>query len=331
MSGMPVAFVCPSCKGELRQSVSAYACDRCARQFPIVTGIVDFRLVADPWISIEDDRAKGLRLEDATRDADFASTVRAYWTMTPTTPAPVAARFVDHVLAATPRTREWLDAVTRDAPVPAGVWLDLGCGTADMAEAAPEGQAVVGIDVAFRWLIAARARLHAAGRPAWLVCCNAEHLPFPARAFSRVLSLGVLEHSADPRPVFREAARVLLSGGQLAMRAVNRYSLLPEPHVGVWGVGLVPRRWADAYVHWRSGQRYQHHRPPSVRELRAAARQAGLTAIRVCAARLLPQERARLGVLGRLAPAYDLLSRLPVAGRAITWVAPLVDTSGRAA
>lgn len=331
MSRVPVPFVCPACHGPLDETAAAYTCGPCARRFPVVAGVADFRLVPDPWISLEDDRAKGLRLQEAARGADFETTVRTYWQMTPTTPAPVAARFVEHVLTATPRTREWLDGMVREAAAPAGPWLDLGCGTADMAEAAPEGQTVIGIDVAFRWLIAARTRLEAAGRPAWLVCCNAEHLPFPSHSFARVLSLGLLEHSADPRPVFREAARVLAPGGPLAMRSVNRYSLLPEPHVNVRGVGFVPRRWADRYVQWRSGQRYEHHRPPSVREVRDAARRAGLTGVRVRAARLLAHDRARLGALGGLAPAYDTLSHVPLAGAALTWVAPLVETTGRAA
>lgn len=331
MSRVPVAFVCPRCKGALAEEPATYACAACERRYPVVAGIADFRLEPDPWISLADDRAKGVRLQEATVGADFPATVRTYWQMTPTTPAPVAKRFIEHVLAAVPRSRDWLSSVVSPVPSPAGPWLDLGCGTADLAAAAPPEQAVVGIDVAFRWLIAARKRLEASDRPAALVCCNAEYLPFPDRSFSRVVSLGLLEHCADPGPVFREAARVLRPGGHLAMRSVNRYSLLPEPHVGVWGVGLVPRAWADAYVRWRSGQSYQHHRPTSAREIVRAARRAGLRDVRVTAARLLAHDRARLGRLAPLVPVYDRLSTLPLVGRAIGVVAPLIETTARAA
>ena len=330
MSIVPVAFVCPACQGPVTEASAAFACAACGRRYPVVAGIADFRLAPDPWISLEDDRAKGCRLQEVTAGADFETTVRAYWQMTPSTEASVAARFIDHVLGATPRTREWLERVVPEAMAPVGPWLDLGCGTADMAEAAPPGQTVIGIDVAFRWLIAARTRLRAAGRPAWLVCCNAEHLPFPARAFARVLSLGLLEHSVDPHPVFAEAARVLVPGGRVAMRSVNRFSLLSEPHVGVWGVGFVPRPWADGYVRWRSGQRYLHHRPVSAGELRSAARRAGLADVAVRPARLLSHDRARLGSLGYLAAPYETLSGLPLVGNALTWVTPLVETIGRA-
>lgn len=31
---------------------------------------------------------------------------------------------------------------------------------------------------------------------------------------------------------------------------MNRFSLLPEPHVGLWGVGFLSRQTADTYVRW---------------------------------------------------------------------------------
>ena len=40
----------------------------------------------------------------------------------------------------------------------------------------------------------------------------------------------------------------------------NRYSLTAEPHVFVFGVGLVPRRWQKSYVKYRSGQPYEYIR-----------------------------------------------------------------------
>jgi SAM-dependent methyltransferase len=326
----PVPFVCPACHGPLTGPAGEFACAPCVRRYPVVAGIPDFRLAPDPWISIDDDRAKGCRLESTTAGAGFEHTVRAYWAMTPGTPPDVAARFIDHVLSAAPRSREWLARVVADAPAPDGPWLDLGCGTADLAEAAPPGQTVVGIDVAFRWLVAARRRLHAAGRPAWLVCCNAEHLPFPPRVFGRVLSLGLLEHTSGPQPIFAEAARVLRPGGRVTTRSVNRFSLLREPHVGVWGVGFVPRTWADGYVRWRSGQRYLHHRPPSARELRRAVRGLPLADVVVRPARLLSPDRARLGPFAPLAGPYESLSRVSAGVAALRWVAPLLETTGRA-
>ena len=328
------SFVCPACHAALDHHTAAnerYRCVACDRVYPVVIGIPDFRLRADPWIGLEADREKGMALEAETLDADFETTVRAYWARTPGTPREQAERFTQFVVSAEPRAAEWL-ARASAGDVSRGWWLDVGCGTADLVLAgARRGQRAIGIDIAFRWLVVARRRLQRAGVSAPLVCCNGEHLPFPDRSFRRVVSLGTLEHSLDADAIVAEAARVLEPNGRLHVRTVNRFSLLPEPHVGVWGVGFVPRRWADAYVRWRSGQRYEHHRPLSPREIRSAARASGLRDVRVSAASLLSADRARLGALAAVAPAYELARRAPALGRLVSWGAPLLDLEARRA
>jgi SAM-dependent methyltransferase/uncharacterized protein YbaR (Trm112 family) len=329
------AFVCPSCHGalahDLREDGERYECARCARIFPVIIGIPDFRLRPDPWIGFEEDRAKGVALEHQTRDADFETTVRAYWSMTPDTPRALAERFTQFVVTAEARATEWLDRVDT-SHLPAAPWLDVGCGTADLVLAAlRRGQPAIGIDIAFRWLVAARRRLQRAGFDAPLVCCNAEHLPFAAGSFAHVASLGTIEHCLDAAALVAEAHRVLASDGSVSLRTVNRYSPLPEPHVGVWGVGYVPRRWADAYVRWRSGQRYEHHHPLSARELRHGLRAVGFHRVRVTPAAMLPSDRKRAGRMAAIAPLYDGLRRTPVIDRLMCWVAPLLEASGVAA
>jgi LSD1 subclass zinc finger protein len=321
-------FVCPACRAPLEHHTGAnehYRCSACARSYPVVIGIPDFRLRPDPWIGLEADREKGIALEAETLDADFETTVRAYWARTPGTPREQADRFTQFVVSAEPRAAEWLAGVA-PSESSRGWWLDVGCGTADMVLAGVRvGQRMIGIDIAFRWLVVARRRLQRAGVAAPLVCCNAEHLPFPDARFRRVVSLGTLEHCLDADAMVSEAARVLEPGGRLHLRTVNRYSLLREPHVGVWGVGFVPRRWADAYVHWRSGQRYEHHRPLSSRELRRFARASGLRDVRLGAAALLAADRARLGRLAAVAPLYEAARLAPAIGRAVSWGAPLLQ------
>jgi SAM-dependent methyltransferase len=321
------SFVCPACRSALQHLLGRdehYRCTSCDRVFPVVIGIPDFRLRPDPWIGLEADRDKGMALEAETLDADFESTVRAYWRRTPGTPREQAERFTQFVVSAEPRAAEWLAALPAGAPK--GWWLDVGCGTADLVLAGSRrGQRMVGIDIAFRWLVVARRRLQRAGVSAPLVCCNGEYLPFPDRSFWRVVSVGTLEHSLDGDSLVAELARVLEPNGRLHVRTVNRFSLLREPHVGVWGVGFVPRRWADAYVRWRSGQRYQHHRPLSAREIGLAARACGLRDVRVHAGALLSADRARLGALAAVAPAYEVARRTPAIARVVRWVAPLLD------
>ena len=331
-SGISLGYVCPRCRSTLAESAASYACCRCGSTFPVVMGIPDLRVAADPWIGLEEDRDKARRLVAATRGASLESMVRAYWAMTSGTTAAQAERFIAHVLSATGRSAEWLDRIGRAPADHAGAWLDVGTGTGDLATAvATRGLAVTGIDVAMRWLVVAKRRAELAGVNVRLVCCNAEHLPFPDARFARVVSLGTLEHCTDAAQALAEARRVLPRGGDVRLRTVNRYSVLPEPHVGVWGVGYLPRRLADRYVRWRTGRQYEHHRPLSPREVARALTRAGFRDARVEAAPLLTAERARLGRAAWMGRLYDAARQVPPVRPMLRWTAPLLEASGVAA
>ena len=162
-----------------------------------------------------------------------------------------------------------------------------------------------------------------------LVCANAEALPFPDGVFSRVYSLGMVEHCSDVDAVAKEARRGLGPRGRLRFRTVNRYSLLREPHVGVWGVGYLPRRWQSRYVRWRSGRGYEQHHPWSVSELSCALRRAGFSDVSVAAASTLPSELVGAGTGMRLlAPLYQIARRLPILRRGVTQIAPILEIVG---
>ena len=66
-----------------------------------------------------------------------------------------------------------------------------------------------------------------------------------------MVCVATLEFTRDPSRVLAECARVLRPGGTLVLNTVNRFSVLPEPHVGLWGVGFLPRAWQAPYVRWR--------------------------------------------------------------------------------
>jgi SAM-dependent methyltransferase len=218
-----VAFVCPVCRVEVSNDGDLYSCRQCGRHYPVILGIPDFRIAPDPWLSIAEDRAKGLALEASTRDKTFAATVETYWQMTPTTSADRAGRFTARVVAAEDRSREWLDSegliLSRDS----SPWIDLGCGTADLAIVAARQRPVVAVDIAFRWLVAARRRIQERGATdVVLVCADARALPLRDAAATRVLSLGLIEHVSDHAAVLNEAHRVLSHGGDVRLRATNR-------------------------------------------------------------------------------------------------------------
>jgi hypothetical protein len=52
------------------------------------------------------------------------------------------------------------------------------------------------------------------------------------------------------------------------VNTVNRFSLAREPHVYLWGVGFLPRRWQAPYVRWRRDASFENIGLLSYRELR---------------------------------------------------------------
>ncbi len=140
---------------------------------------------------------------------------------------------------------QWLDQAIR----PGQLSLDLGCGPGQLiAAAAKRHRTMMGIDVRLLWLLAAkRLIVHYGGRPI-LAAALAEHMPLPKGSVKSVVSLDVIEHVANVPAYLKEIDRVTARGGTVAFSTPNRYSLAAEPHVGVWGVGWVPRRWQKQYV-----------------------------------------------------------------------------------
>jgi 2-polyprenyl-3-methyl-5-hydroxy-6-metoxy-1,4-benzoquinol methylase len=215
-----------------------------------VAGIADFRLAPDPYISIEDDRIKGLRLLDAARTRSFAELVDYYYSITPEVPGNMARQWTAHTLA--------LPAIAEHVLKQAGLTyaaagtptiLDVGCGTAGLLQAAAFSfSRLVGVDVAFRWLIIARQRLRESGIEADLVCANAEALPFGAGIFDAITATDVIEHVRDAAATIGESARVARPGAKIVVTTNNRYAPLPDPQVGLWALGFCPRRWQPAYV-----------------------------------------------------------------------------------
>ncbi len=329
---MDIEFVCPRCRAEVERRDESYTCIRCAAVYPIVLDIPDFRVEPDPWIGLQDDRDKAMRVIGVSEGLDLAASVAAYWDLTPSTPREHARRFIEYVLGGERRAAEWLDTLP-PAQVANAPWLEIGCASGDLlAVCAERGVRVVGVDVAMRWLVLARKRASLASGTQTLVCANGEHLPFRDGTFARVVSVGTLEHCSNARAVLSESARVLRTGGDTALRTTNRYSLLPEPHVNLWGVGFVPRHLADAYVRWRGGQGYAHHHPLSASELGAAMRVAGFADVHVGAARMLSSDRERLGGAGALAaPVYEGMRATPLVSHALRTVAPLLEARGRIA
>jgi SAM-dependent methyltransferase len=203
--------------------------------------------------------------------------------------------------------------------------LEVGCGTGGfLAASARAGLRPVGVDIAFRWLVVARRRLEEAGVEVPLVCACAEHLPFADETFGLVVSESTLEHVRAPLDSLREARRVLVPSGRLSLSTTNRFTLAPEPHVGVWGVGFLPRRWMSAYVGLVRGRPYQFIRSVSAAELRGLLRQSGFRAGSIEAARA-PSHGLYAHPTRVLVQGYQLLRAVPVARKVLAQIAPNLE------
>lgn len=306
-----MTFVCPLCKGPLAQATDAYRCAPCGRTYPVVLGIPDFRVFPDPWIEIEDDWAKARRLMERFDDLSFEELVRYYWLITPNTPAHLAERYTRHVLGGVERGIASLAEVERlTGPLLGGRFLEFGCGTGGFLIAARgRFETVVGIDIAFRWLVLARKRLEEAGiNDVTLVCCCGEYLPFPNASVDLAVASDVIEHTSDQVGLVKQALRALAPGGRFFLATPNRLSLAPEPHVRVWGVGWLPRPLMAPYVKLARGLDYRNIRTISYFELRAILERAGardyvITLPQIPAAELRrygPRERVLIGLYHRV-------------------------------
>lgn len=134
------------------------------------------------------------------------------------------------------RAVDWVDlqySVTREtlaslAPLARGELLDVGCGDLQWEPLfTPFVTRYVGVEheASFAATHAGSAR---ARRPD--VLYDGGRLPFDDASFDTVLSIQVLEHTAEPAALVREMARVLRPKGLLLLLAPFSFRLHEEPH-----------------------------------------------------------------------------------------------------
>jgi ubiquinone/menaquinone biosynthesis C-methylase UbiE/uncharacterized protein YbaR (Trm112 family) len=322
----PAGFICPACKGALDATEASYGCPACAREYPVVCGIPDFRLEPDPYISLEADRAKGAVLREIAATASFEQLLRRYYDMTPEDPPDLADGWIRHSLAEVEIAGQLFrdgDLSTHGVSPARESLLDVGCSTGALLAAVNHAfEPRVGVDVAFRWLVVGQARLKALGIQATLVCANAEHLPFAAESFSLVTCVDTLEHLRDPGAALVEARRVLSGGGRLVCEGNNRWAPASEPNVRIWGVGWLPRHRQAAYVAARRPDLHPYRiRLRSARELSALASRAGYEDVQVSPAPLVAPH-LRGWMWRRLLRLYNAARLVPLIRQILTLMGP---------
>ena len=271
-------LLCPACRGALERApgrpddsaqapADGWTCRDCGRHFPVRHGIPDFRLAPDPYITIGRELYKVERLLEVP-GRGFAELLAAYYALSPENPPALHAGYIAAMELAVDRGAALLRALDAlQPPRTHGTLLDLGCGTGGMTVAATgRWERVVGVDVALRWLVMGRRRLEERDVRVPLVCANAEALPFRADAFDAVAADAVLEHVRESARMRDEILRVLAPGGSFLLTTNNRFSILPEPHVGLPFFGWLPRPLMEP-VAWRVRKTPYKTRLHSRREL----------------------------------------------------------------
>lgn len=297
--------------------------------FRELLGIPDMRVTATAWIDFDRDWQLAERLAGNYSKSTFEDLVKQVWSERANVPKEILERRLHGAYSESSKheqelaPRGWISRLGLEGPL-----LEMGCGTGGFLVPASKHVDVVGIDVSLAWLITARKRLEEAGRNARLICACGERLPFADGSFASVAAFDVLEHVDAPALVMDELGRVTKERATFIATTPNRFSLTAEPHVGLWGVGLLPRPWMARYVWWRRGIDYGHTHPLSLWDLRRETRRH-FTA-KVKCPDLWDEDVARFGMMKRyMARLYNFLVRRPWMSWMLLPVAPFFRVVGR--
>jgi ubiquinone/menaquinone biosynthesis C-methylase UbiE len=290
-------------------------------------GIPDLRPpgVGDPYLTLDEDLRAAERLANHAARVDFASLMSAYYETNARVPPSQARRFSAGAIAARGRAAavlaQW--AAMHDAPPTGALLVDAGCGTGPLSLAAHDaGFQVVALDVGLRWLVLAAARAREAGVRLTMACAAASAMPL-ADASADVVSMeSLLENVVPPEPVVRDIARVVRPGGLVWCTTANRWSVGPDPHLGVPWSGWWPSSLSARYARWR-GQVPPVRGLFSASGLRVILEQHGFHGVTMEPAVIDPSQRASAPVPIRVAvDAYGIVARSRPGRKLLTLVGP---------
>ena len=311
---------CPQCHGDLTATADNLFCAACDRHYPVVAELPDFRLGQPAWIDFGRDRDRALLIDALIRAEGLEAGIYDVFKNSRQFDDAKCRFRTRQVLAGAGKYDQqingWL-ADTQKMPI-----LEVGVGPGQMSVAlARRGIALYGIDVSMEWLVVAKHWLRQNGAVPQLATALAESLPVADGSVASYISLDVIEHVGDQKRYVSEMARVLRPGGRYALVTPNRFSLSPEPHVGVWGVGYLPRRLQARWVWLRAGVGYDYTRLLSTGETRRLFRDYGGLAPQLTFPQIAAEEIALFSPRkARLARAYNRVSTWRVFRR----VAPLI-------
>lgn len=310
-----IEFICPLCQGPLQHESEVYVCARDQRSYPVILGIPDFRTVPNRLVRSEVEQALTARLTEEYPHCSFAELVDLDQSLRTAVPSSVTGKRLIHIESGVVRAKSSLAEIQHFGALPArGQFLEIGCGTGGFLVATADVfRTVVGLDVSLPRLVLAKKQLEEACRQAILICACAESLPFADKLFHLVVGSDVIEHVEDQIQVMREAYRVLAPGGAVFLATPNRWSLTPEPHVNVWGVGFLPKGWRERYVRLMQNVPYRNISLLNWFEIRRLLGQTRFSRWHIVLPTLPSEHTARLPAWARTAvPVYHALKDYPL-------------------
>lgn len=326
-----IEICCPKCKSALHQEGTkqkAFRCRKCDTNYPLIFGIPDLRIFPDPYIGIEADREKGLRVAERFDDFDFPELIDFYYSTTDVVPPKHAQQFKRSVLAAQARSEAnltvWQNDIELNGRLQQITLLEIGCGTAPLlVAAAPRFGKILGIDISFRWLVVAKKRLAEAALDVPLICCCAEALPFPDTVFDCIAAESVIETVRDQKRVLKECNRVMKTAGHLLMTTPNRFSLGPDPHTGIWAGSYFPQRLTAALVQ-KQGGIPPKRRLLSKNSVKRMIRESGFELLKLKLPDIDPEQRRQFPFFIKAAIfVYDFAKRIPLISGLLFLVGPM--------
>lgn len=288
--------------------------------YPLRFGFVDFRIGAAIDVDYEDDRKLAELLVAREPNCAFSELRTYYYSLRPEASTELRDLHEAHFRAEAIRAAGVVPQLSQ------GPLLDLGCGAGQyLLAAARLGRQCIGIESSLCQLILARRLLADAGLSAGLALADAEGLPFGDKVFAGVIAADIVEHVREPGRLLSEAARVMAPGAALHLTTPNRFSLTPEPHVGLWGVGWLPRRAAVPYVRARTNVDYRPIRLLSLPALRSLL-EGCFASVEIRLAALAASETNAFPPLKRaLARAYGRFSRIGLLRPLLLRITPYFD------
>lgn len=317
-------FCCPRCRGRLATDVEKRSCLGCGADYPLRHGIPDFRTGAAVDLDQAEDSNLAEQLVLREANSTFPELRAFYYGLRPEASIELYALHEAHFRAEAIRAARAVSELER------GPLLDLGCGAGQyLLAAARAAVRPVGVDASLCQLILARRLLADEGLSADLALADAEALPFQGEVFQAVIAADIIEHVGDPQRLLIEAARVMAPGSVLRLTTPNRFSLTPEPHVGLWGVGWLPRGIAVSYVRVRTGIDYRSIRLLSLRALRRSL-ESDFAGVEIRLPELTAPEQAAFPPLKRtLAWTYGALSQISLLRPILLRMTPYFEATCR--